>query len=191
MMVPIWESIKNYQPFNEASSSSHIGLTHADLSFQENKAILNTNYGFEVMTKEDIPDILYFSRYAECAYSEIHSSQVCGEHLIYFSNTNDLFKSPFLITKDHKWKCVVISIRGTYSAADWLVDLQIEPEAIPIPELGPDKRHYTHKGIYFTAKNILRELKENDRLRKILDDPALDGYEVVVTGHSLGAVCNY
>jgi hypothetical protein len=185
MIAPIWDSIKNYEPYMP-SLASNIDTS----SFRENKAILQNNYGYEVMTREDIPDVLYFAPYAEVAYIENQCREYCGENLLLFCDDNDLFKSPFYIARDEKWKVVVVSIRGTYSAADWLVDLQIGQEPIPIPELGPNKRHFTHKGIMRTSKNILRQLRENDRLKRMIDDPKSPtfGYDIVVNGHSLGSV---
>lgn len=187
MVAPIWDSVRNYMPFDRSSTSSAHGSIN---SFQEKQSNSNSKYGYEVMTKGHIPDILHFAKYAEVAYIEKQCRKLCKGSLLFFSNDNDIFKSPFFIARDDKWKCIVVSIRGTYSAADWLVDLQVEPELIPIPDLGPNKKHYTHKGIMRTAKNILRQLKQNDNLKNMIEDPQSPsyGYDVVVTGHSLGAV---
>lgn len=190
-LAPLWESIKNYTPFNQNTPTNNGRMENNDSTFHQNKASFNTKYGFEVMTRDDIADILYFARYAEAVYSHENSKTLCGDKLLLFSNDNDLFKSPYLIARDDEWKVIVISIRGTYSAADWLVDLTIESVMIPIPELGDDKIHLTHGGILRTAKNILRQLQENDTLSNIMKDPSTLGYDIIVAGHSLGAVTHF
>lgn len=38
--------------------------------------------------------------------------------------------TPYCIMVDHVWRCVVISIRGTMSLDDCLIDLQAEPTSM-------------------------------------------------------------
>ena len=82
-----------------------------------------------VITRESIWDILHFAHYAEIAYINFEKIEV-SELLISTFKNNSLFHAPFLISYDHDWKAVVVSIRGTYSAIDVLVDLKIDLEPL-------------------------------------------------------------
>jgi uncharacterized protein Veg len=72
---------------------------------------------------------LHFCHYAYLSYIkldlEIHKKT---DILLHYSPLNDLYQSPFLVSVDHDWNTIVIAIRGTYSASDILVDLNLETE---------------------------------------------------------------
>ncbi|KAI9203524.1 Alpha/Beta hydrolase protein [Polychytrium aggregatum] len=140
------------------------------------------------ITKSDIPDVLYFARYAELVYNHQEAKAIAPILLIHFNEANNLFKSPYMIIFDHEWQCVVIAIRGTYSITDILVDMHFAEAPLDIPEL-PEGKHGCHPGMLRTSLNILEDITKEDRLRKILLDPDSEysHYNLVVTGHSLGA----
>ncbi|KAI9357298.1 hypothetical protein DFJ73DRAFT_758306 [Zopfochytrium polystomum] len=146
------------------------------------------------VTREEIDDILHYARYAEVIYDdEDIALSINAERLIRHSPHNDLYKSPYLIVHDSETDSLVIAIRGTYSAADVLVDLKFNLVEIDIPELAGQREngtvHFAHEGMLTSAMNIVNELKELDVLGPLLKDPQSQYYEcgLVVTGHSLGA----
>jgi hypothetical protein len=86
------------------------------------------------ITNLSIIDILHFSHYAEIAYFIFDSFELLRSDLvIYASKKNDFFHIPYIVSYDHEWKAIVISMRGTFSAIDVLVDLNIDLEPL-IPD---------------------------------------------------------
>lgn len=138
----------------------------------------------EVITSHDIWDILHFSHYAELAYINFDHFETLKELVISTSKKNDLFHAPFMISYDHDWKCIVISIRGTYSTADFLVDLKFD-----LVQLDPDGDNtlMAHSGMLETAKNLLMCLDQQQVLQKYRSGKYVN-YRVVICGHSLGGV---
>ena len=47
--------------------------------------------------------------------------------LVYARFTNSVYDRPYAILVDHKWQCVVVTIRGTLSLEDCLTDANSEP----------------------------------------------------------------
>ncbi|KAI8813889.1 hypothetical protein BJ742DRAFT_383518 [Cladochytrium replicatum] len=139
---------------------------------------------------EDIADVLYFYRYAELAYTQTELKQLAPEMIVHHSSANDLFKSPFFIALDHEAEAVILAIRGTYSAADVLVDLRYSQSAIVIEELremGCPPLQMVHSGMLETSQVVLTDAAHH--LRTLFNDPASRclNYRLVVCGHSLGA----
>ena len=99
--------------------------------------------------------------------------------------------SPYMISFDHEWRAIVVSIRGTYSAADVLVDLSIDLDVLePYQDEESGRIMFVHSGILGTAKNIYNEIIADQHLANILldENSAYADYGIVVCGHSLGAV---
>jgi sn1-specific diacylglycerol lipase len=136
--------------------------------------------------------------------------------VVYVSWRNDMSKySPYAIMVDHKTKQVVVACRGTLSMADCMTD--VLATNISLEELGNEfqfdgKNEFGHKGIFGKGVAIARHLEQLGYLRKLLsggessgDDgedvapppkagsewvnnlPNCKGYELLITGHSLGA----
>ena len=121
--------------------------------------------------------------------------------VIVFDNRNMIEEVPYLMVADKATKSLVISIRGTLSLNDMLTDLRGEPSVIMDEE--PD--WLGHQGMVNAAKYVFTRLhgqqtgrdrssrsytdrcQQRDILACSLTDPEYAGYEVVVTGHSLGA----
>ena len=135
------------------------------------------------LVKDDIWDVLHFAHYAEMAYIHFDPDAAHLDLIISKSNKNDLFHSPFMITYDHDWRSIVISIRGTYSTADTLVDLKFDLE----PLEKDNNQLLVHSGIFKTAKNIFKYLIQDQVLEKYRVNH-FKNYRIVVCGHSLGAV---
>jgi hypothetical protein len=188
LVAPVWDRVCRHEPLRPLLK---LNMTEKDLTstmYRKRHHNIEDVYGFRPMMREDIPDILHIAPYAEYAYGLTEATAHCGKNLIYFSEKNDIYRSPYFVAVDPIWKCVVIAIRGTYSAADFMVDLKCDTAIFEIPELPSDLIHYTHHGILETAKTILKDLKEFKILDKLLKDPisACTNYDLVLTGHSLG-----
>ena len=92
-----------------------------------------------------------------------------------FEDNVENYHPKFILFINHELKCVILAIRGTFSLDDVIIDLVCEEDIF--------LDGYAHGGILKSAKKIL-ELVE-DILKTTLDK--FPEYELVVTGHSLGA----
>jgi sn1-specific diacylglycerol lipase len=84
---------------------------------------------------------------------------------------------------DHKTKSIVVSIRGSWSISDIFTDLAAQPEEFTAPGFPADST-FAHYGVTKCCNQIIKALTEDDLLDKVL---AQYGYDLVLTGHSLGA----
>ncbi|KAJ3272309.1 hypothetical protein HDV01_005743 [Terramyces sp. JEL0728] len=105
--------------------------------------------------------------------------------LVYKSIKGKLFKSPFAVSVDHALRSVIISIRGTLSTTDLLVDLYIKEQEIMWTENNETKTAVTHQGMYVIANTILNELEAGGVFSKIKE--TFPDYSLICSGHSLGA----
>jgi hypothetical protein len=159
-------------------------LNPKDRGWDMHPRFLGNNDNPNKLTAHDIWDILHFSHYAEIAYVNFDTFEALKDLVISTSKKNDLFHTPFMISYDHDWKCIVISIRGTYSAADFLVDLKFDLCQLD-PELDPEL--LAHSGMLETAKNLFLQLEQQEVLSNYVSG-RFQTYRVVVCGHSLGGV---
>ena len=112
--------------------------------------------------------------------------EVAEEDIIMFDNRNTIEEVPFLLVADRGTKSLVISIRGTLSLHDMLTDLNAGQTRII--EAGPDWEG--HQGMVRAARNVSRRLDRAGAgrdLSRCLSSAQYEGYQLVVTGHSLGA----
>jgi len=82
--------------------------------------------------------------------------------LIYANFENKYNQMPYCIVIDHKWQSVVVSIRGTLSLEDCVVDVLVDPE--PLDELGSQhgfdgEGQYCHSGVLACVKYIMQDLE--------------------------------
>jgi len=82
-------------------------------------------------------------------------------------------------------KSVILTVRGTLSIKDALTDLSVSMVPAAIPGC-PYSETYVHNGMYRTAVWINEELEKRQILTKTLEGEFWD-YQLVITGHSLGA----
>lgn len=106
------------------------------------------------------------------------------EALVYISFKNKFLEVPFFVAVDQRYKKIVISIRGTLSLEDALTDLCATPSEMTA--FDPDLKGFqAHNGILSAAKYVYDQLVEKHVLDKAFS--YYDDYQLVVTGHSLGA----
>ncbi|CAB3403654.1 unnamed protein product [Caenorhabditis bovis] len=116
--------------------------------------------------------------------------------LVLMSYRNRLYEVPFTVIADHERRAVVISIRGSCSLIDLVTDLCLEDEAMSVDvdqdatlqmDDSLDRRGdvRVHRGMLRSARYIFEILEKH----KVLEDVFVvnPGYQLVVTGHSLGA----
>ena len=106
-----------------------------------------------------------------------------------FDNRNTIQEVPFLLVADRSTRSLVISIRGTLSLHDMLTDLHATQEPISEEKEAADWRG--HQGMVRAARNLDRRLHRAESggldLARALADPQYGDFQLVVTGHSLGA----
>merc|ERR1711871_632836 len=138
-----------------------------------------------------------------------------SEDVKYASFFNSYLCSPFALIVDRSKMSVVLTVRGTLSFDDCVKDVIAEAHDLSVlarSEWGfanDDSDLYCHKGMYDTAIDIIHRLEAQGILRieteekqtganKEVEDPFLEpqkiflqeglqDYNLVVTGHSLGA----
>lgn len=76
---------------------------------------------------------------------------------------------------------------GTLSAADCITDLLYEPAGLDGCVLGAPPGSAAHSGVLASARAVITELRRTGALRAAMASADVDGWRLVVTGHSLGA----
>ncbi|KAJ3165827.1 hypothetical protein HK101_012058 [Irineochytrium annulatum] len=175
---------------NRAGSPASTATATNDLPYPRPTA-LNPDGLNGMLTREEIDDILHFAIYAEMVYDPSDVEAMVSQHVVRVSVINDLFLSPYIVVKDPDTECVIVAVRGTFSAADVLVDLKFDLEEFEIPELveaGYAEKTYAHSGMLRTARNIVEDIAREEVLSVLLLDErsACYGWPLIVTGHSLG-----
>eukprot|EP00096_Caligus_rogercresseyi_P014866 TRINITY_DN7348_c0_g1_i1.p1 TRINITY_DN7348_c0_g1~~TRINITY_DN7348_c0_g1_i1.p1 ORF type:complete len:633 (-),score=176.42 TRINITY_DN7348_c0_g1_i1:1453-3351(-) len=102
------------------------------------------------------------------------------DSFLYLNFYNSFSFTPYMVILDKERQKIVITIRGSMSVNDALTDLMLVTAPIDGYE-----NYFTHNGIMDAARNIHSELRDKEILEKALvHNP---GYDILVTGHSLGA----
>eukprot|EP00927_Polykrikos_kofoidii_P006010 TRINITY_DN12425_c1_g1_i1.p1 TRINITY_DN12425_c1_g1~~TRINITY_DN12425_c1_g1_i1.p1 ORF type:complete len:745 (-),score=83.08 TRINITY_DN12425_c1_g1_i1:215-2449(-) len=129
-----------------------------------------------------------------------------GMEVVWMSWRRDSFESapPFAVLLDETAKEVIVTIRGTFSINDCILDVackgeEFNPTCLASPtqsgdELDAEESHDTQTGYYAHSGMLLcmRDVKARLLQRGILEELMVpggraNGYTVVCTGHSLGA----
>lgn len=140
------------------------------------------------MKRPDILDVIHFCHYANMAYVTLDPEiQKKSDILLHFSPRNHLYQAPYLVSLDHDWNSIVIAIRGTYSISDVMVDLKLDTDVLDV-DLEGAEGYQVHAGFLKTARNIVDDIIKHDVLGKTMRNGKESLYQVVVCGHSLGAV---
>ena len=113
--------------------------------------------------------------------------------LIYLQLHSSFHDIPYSIMVDHRWKTVVVAIRGTFSIEDCITDVMVEPEKLDALGMEYDfdaAGQYCHAGILRCARAVMRDLKRHNLLDQLLlersSDQYLPDYRLRIVGHSLG-----
>ncbi|KAK3098738.1 hypothetical protein FSP39_022580 [Pinctada imbricata] len=115
-------------------------------------------------------------------------SGLTEQDLIYATYHVDVGETPFYVAVDHKYRKVVICVRGTTSLQDVLTDLKADAEVLPLDP--PREGWLGHQGMLMAAVYIRNKLKEDMILAHAFgSDPDMGtaSYDLVLVGHSLGA----
>lgn len=100
--------------------------------------------------QQSLPTV-HFGREIEAAPID----HVSEEDIVYVQYKQGVVSSPYAIVLDHKWKSVVIAIRGTQSLEDMLADLMMVP--VELTSIGvkcgfDGKGRYAHSGMVATCE---------------------------------------
>ena len=120
-----------------------------------------------------------------CGYAGIVAAlKINGVDILYATLENGLYQAPFIVCLDHASRSVVVSVRGTLSLHDAITDMTAAAHHIKIPGW---PRFRVHKGMYQTASWVLEKMADEDVLAQAFR--MVPQYNLVFTGHSLGAGC--
>jgi hypothetical protein len=98
--------------------------------------------------------------------------------IVDFYNDEGHYIPTFYVAVDHKWKKIVLAIRGTLTLNDALIDVV----NVPVPFMDG----HTHTGVAYSVRCIAEMTLPTIRTL----EGKYPGYDVVFSGHSLGgAVC--
>ncbi|KAL0842179.1 hypothetical protein ABMA28_014345 [Loxostege sticticalis] len=117
-----------------------------------------------------------------CNYAGLkYMSDITDKDFLFVSFENHIFEVPFYVIAEHERKRIVVTVRGSISIPDMFTDLAgpaqtFEAEGLPEGSLA-------HKGMALGTEKTL------ERLEPILETAFAEfsDYELVITGHSLGA----
>ena len=133
---------------------------------------------------------------AEMAHLSLANYDAPFCHIYYANFVNGIAATPYAILVDEAEKSVVITVRGTMSLTDWVVDLQYVSQ--PLAAVGDrcgfnGEGHHAHKGVLTRCKWTYNDIKKHRVLKQLYSDESLyKEYKLVVVGHSLGGgkCCN-
>mmetsp|Transcript_31919 Transcript_31919/g.65102 ORF Transcript_31919/g.65102 Transcript_31919/m.65102 type:complete len:841 (-) Transcript_31919:700-3222(-) len=113
--------------------------------------------------------------------------------LIFASFLIGIHATVYAILADEVAKAIVISVRGTLSLEDVVVDLQCLPQELS--EVGrkcdfEGSGHYCHSGILSRGKWMYEDIRKRRILHEVFSRGSpYENYDLVIVGHSLGAGC--
>ncbi|KAG0556997.1 hypothetical protein KC19_11G094100 [Ceratodon purpureus] len=141
---------------------------------------VDTVIGAPVVHKNELDDMLEWLGWATAAYENEKSTlastmKVPEEDIVKVVGTSAVMQPSYYIVVHHQRRCVVMGIRGTYTAKDVLTDLN--------PHSEPFEGGLAHSGMLAAARWLLQN--EGQTLHDVLQ--ANPGFALVLVGHSLGA----
>lgn len=90
---------------------------------------------------------------------------------------------PFCLLADHRTRSIVLAIRGSLSMRDVFTDLVADADSFSAPCFPAGTT--AHRGMIAGARQLLRRLQDGHLLERAF--ATLPDYQLVLTGHSLGA----
>jgi sn1-specific diacylglycerol lipase len=173
-----------YDRISECFKKKQASMFHHTELFDERSLCFDISHGNTVGD-----NFLHLHRNALIAHSGLDETD-----LIYANFNNSYNQMPYSIVIDHKWRSVVISIRGTLSLEDCVVDTLLDPE--PLDELGRQygfdaSGQFCHGGVLACVKWIMKDMERHRIIESLLSDigALYSHYTLRITGHSLGAGC--
>ncbi|KAL9185551.1 hypothetical protein ACHAXT_003328 [Thalassiosira profunda] len=112
--------------------------------------------------------------------------------IAYASFEAGFYETPYCIIIDRKWKSIVLSIRGSLTLEDCVVDVLLD--ASPLDSLG--EKHgfngagqYCHGGVLECTNWLHEDLQRHNVLQRLLlgENAEFADYQLRIVGHSLGA----
>ncbi|GMH80753.1 hypothetical protein TL16_g08681 [Triparma laevis f. inornata] len=165
-----------------------------DPSNQEEREVLEEAARFSKHALSIYTWMLYVFMHPISGVPKLCGANLEESELAYAHFGNSIVENPYCIIIDHKWKSIVLSIRGTLSLEDCITDALTE--SVPLDDCGrkwgfDGAGEYAHTGILNSSEWIRNDLVKHRTLEKLMKDinaPHPD-YRLRVTGHSLGAGC--
>lgn len=118
-----------------------------------------------------------------------HSSRKRSGDLVYGNFENTVLLSPYCIFHDYERDEVILSIRGTMSIEDAVLDLTLDPvdASVVFKQHGIECHEgtYCHGGFLKSAVYMLEHIDQEGSLKKLIDKEGVNR-KLVVVGHSLG-----
>jgi len=153
----------------------------------ENGWIVNEEMKF-ARASETIFESKYMLSGLDCAGLDFDHAMLC-----YASFLNGIVSTPYAILVDTSKQKVVITIRGTISIEDMVMDLKCNPARLDrvgsICGANLDG-HCCHKGILARSKWLYNQIKKTKVLKTLYAEKSpFKDYGLVICGHSLGAGC--
>ncbi|ESN97141.1 hypothetical protein HELRODRAFT_193279, partial [Helobdella robusta] len=127
----------------------------------------------------------------------LYSTGLSDKDVIHANYGNAMFQICMVVSVDHAYKSIVLTLRGSNSLTDFLIDaVTIDSGPLDILRVPGSKAHY---GMLETARNMMKLLLEKgddelnliERARKKVEidvgEDESKKYQLVIVGHSLGA----
>jgi hypothetical protein len=139
-----------------------------------------TTFEKRSISQSTFNDLVFYFQYASSAYSDI-CLKPNGNTLVTMIN-NVVTDTQGFIARDDNRKEIVVSLRGSTSATDFLVDSEIALIPFVSPGVNPPAGSTAHAG-FLTAWNSVANTVLSTVRSQLAAHP---GYSLVSTGHSLG-----
>eukprot|EP01126_Amoeba_proteus_P024692 TRINITY_DN24802_c0_g1_i1.p1 TRINITY_DN24802_c0_g1~~TRINITY_DN24802_c0_g1_i1.p1 ORF type:complete len:475 (+),score=86.67 TRINITY_DN24802_c0_g1_i1:581-2005(+) len=156
-------------------------------------------YGWPLLIYSNGPCVMFPDGHTCYHPSYVDEDNCCGTNaaamkltlgeeseVVYGNFDNPVFHTPYLIAIDHVKRCVVISLRGTLSLADVLVDASCQDQNIPYPDL-EEETTFTHWGMWKSANSVKQDIDKKGVLKRIMQNEIYRHHGLIIVGHSLGA----
>lgn len=189
---------KSYFSLHSEDGSFHGTKKKSAESIEHNRVLVKTvrwasrlaisAYGLHV-TLVDLPATFTpsgnrFSRQAFAHLSRLHHEDVL--HADIQTLDSEAYSPTFYLVRDLSRKVVVVSVRGTQSLQDIIVDLEMVVDEVKLSDgEGDAEKLYCHAGVLRAAKALIsRESTLFKTLSEALEEN--QDFGIVFTGHSLG-----
>jgi sn1-specific diacylglycerol lipase len=145
--------------------------------------------GVDEMNRDHIvgDNFLHIHEATMLAHAGLNKSDIA-----YASFESGFYETPYFIVIDREWKSIVVSIRGSLTLEDCVVDVLLDPS--PLDALGEKygfdgSGQYCHGGVLECTNWLHADLMKHKVLDKLLLGPNAEypDYTLRIVGHSLGA----